>query len=163
MPDKTKAKLKKAIQDVGEPNMNLRYIVVALATFLCSLLTISAQASEFGNDESLWIYDDDITVPSLLNAGDPSSEVIYLPANIFVPKSEDPDARFPAVIFISSWALNEHEYAPQAELLAANGYVVLSYTARGFYNSPGQITTAGVEDYSDASSAIDYLLDSANA
>ena len=143
--------------------MNLRYIVVALATFLCSLLTISAQASEFGNDESLWIYDDDITVPSLLNPGDPSSEVIYLPANIFVPKSEDPDARFPAVIFISSWALNEHEYALQAELLAANGYVVLSYTARGFYNSPGQITTAGVEDYSDASSAIDYLLDSANA
>ncbi|RLU03556.1 MAG: hypothetical protein D9N11_03510, partial [Ketobacter sp.] len=143
--------------------MNLRYIVVALTTFLCSLLAFSAHASENESEADLWIYDDDITVPSLLNPNDPASEVIYLPANVFVPKSDDPDARFPAVIFISSWALNEYEYAPQAKLLAENGYVVLSYTARGFYNSPGQITTAGVEDYADASSAIDYLLDSTNA
>ncbi|RLT97987.1 MAG: hypothetical protein D9N14_10135 [Ketobacter sp.] len=142
--------------------MHPRQLVVAVATILFSFFAISTQASEKISEDNLWVYDDDITVPSLLHPADPASEVIYLPANVFVPTSDDPSERFPAIIFISSWALNEHEYAPQAELLAANGYVVLSYTARGFYNSPGQITTAGVEDYADASSAIDYLLDSAN-
>lgn len=142
--------------------MNLRQVVVTVATAFCLFVSLNSLAAEKTSEEGLWVYDDDITVPSLLDPSDPTSEVIYLPANVFVPTSDDPDARFPTVVFISSWALNEYEYAPQAQLLAENGYVVLSYTARGFYNSPGEITTAGVEDYADASSAIDYLLDSTN-
>ena len=142
--------------------MNLRQIVVAGATVFCSLFSLNTIAAEKISEDNLWVYDDDITVPTLADPTDPASEVFYLPANIFVPTSDDPNAKFPAIVFISSWALNEYEYAPQAQLLAENGYVVLSYTARGFYNSPGEITTAGVEDYADGSSAIDYLLDSAN-
>jgi len=142
--------------------MNLRQFTKGLVALLCVFQIHSIQAAERISPNNLWIYNDDIGVPTLTDPSDPSSDVIYLPANIFVPTSADPDARFPAIIFISSWALNEHEYSSQAEILAEKGYVVLSYTSRGFNGSPGLITTGGVEDTADASAAIDYLLDSAN-
>ncbi|HAG96909.1 MAG: hypothetical protein CMK83_16755 [Pseudomonadales bacterium] len=142
--------------------MKLQYLKVVIATLLYLLMQTPAAAAERISPNNLWVYDDDITIPTLLNPSDPASDTIYLPANIFVPTSDDPNQRFPAVIFISSWALNEYEYIPQAQILADKGYVVLSYTTRGFYNSPGAITTAGIEDFSDGSAAIDYLLDSRN-
>ena len=42
--------------------------------------------------------------------------------------------------------------------LADAGYVVLSYTPRGFYLSGGYIETAGPKDISDVSDVIDWLL-----
>lgn len=142
--------------------MKLQHFRVAIITALCLFHTSLFSAEERLSPDNLWVYDDDITIPTKLNPADPATETIYLPANIFVPTSDDPNKLFPAVIFISSWALNEYEYIPQAEILADKGYIVLSYTTRGFYNSPGAITTAGIEDFSDGSAAIDYLLDSIN-
>ena len=57
----------------------------------------------------------------------------------------------PALVFISSWGLNDAEYLVQARALAQAGYVVLSYTARGFWGSGGQIDTAGPPDIADTS------------
>lgn len=142
--------------------MNLRHFSRGLVALLCVFQIHTLHASERISPENLWTYDDDITVPTLLEPSDSTSESIYLPANIFVPTSSDPSAKFPAIIFISSWALNEHEYLSQAEILANKGYVVLSYTSRGFNGSPGMITTAGTQDFADAQAAIDYLLDSSN-
>ncbi|QQD20400.1 prolyl oligopeptidase family serine peptidase [Oceanospirillaceae bacterium ASx5O] len=91
--------------------------------------------------------DDDIVV--VANDG------TELAANIFVPNQ--PGLK-PAVIFINSWALNEYEYLTEAARFAEEGYVVLSYSTRGFGTSGGLIDTAGPQDMADLSKVIDYLI-----
>lgn len=93
--------------------------------------------------------DDDITIYA--------EDGVNLEANIFVPN--DIQGSAPAVIFINSWALNEYEYLQQAGELAEKGYIVLSYTTRGFGTSGGEIDTAGPLDISDYSKVIDFLIE----
>lgn len=81
---------------------------------------------------------------------------VNIEANIFVPTNLTGPA--PAVIFINSWGLNEYEYLEQAGDLAEKGYIVLSYSTRGFGESGGLIDTAGPNDMSDLSKVIDYLI-----
>lgn len=84
----------------------------------------------------------------------PSHDGVVLKANIISPATAGPH---PAIVFISSWGLNDAEYLAQAKILAQRGYVVLSYTARGFWGSGGYIDTAGPADIADVSAAIDWL------
>lgn len=81
---------------------------------------------------------------------------VKLAANIFEPT--DLDGPAPAVIFINSWGLNEYQYLAQAADLAEKGYIVLSYSTRGWGTSEGVIATAGPDDVADYSTVIDYLL-----
>ncbi len=97
----------------------------------------------------LYTTDDDISIIA--------EDGVNLDANIFVPTNLEAPA--PAVIFINSWALNEYEYLKQAGDLAEKGYIVLSYTTRGFGTSGGVIGTVGPKDLSDYSKAIDFLID----
>lgn len=85
----------------------------------------------------------------------PSTGGVKLDGNVFVPRTPGPH---PAVVFISSWSLEDHEYIAQAAKLADKGYIVLSYTARGFYGSGGGIDVAGPDDWADGSKAIDWLI-----
>src|SRR5213080_769224 len=48
-----------------------------------------------------------------------------LKANVVEPTGA---GRHPAVVFVSSWGLNDLEYVAQASALARRGYTVLSYT-----------------------------------
>jgi predicted acyl esterase len=64
----------------------------------------------------------------------------------------------PAIVFISSWGLPDFEYVSQAQQFAADGYVVLEYDPRGFYNSGGTIDVAGPQDVADVSTVIDWML-----
>ncbi|MQY09578.1 hypothetical protein ACRB68_77040 [Actinomadura sp. RB68] len=79
---------------------------------------------------------------------------VKLDGNVFVPRGKGPH---PAIVFISSWTLEDHEYIAQAAKFAEKGYIVLSYTARGFFNSGGGIDVAGPDDWADGSRAIDWL------
>ncbi|SFC60307.1 alpha/beta fold hydrolase [Pseudoalteromonas denitrificans] len=81
---------------------------------------------------------------------------INLHANIFVPTSGLD--YYPTIIFINSWGLDEYEYLTEAAKFAEQGYIVLSYSTRGFGNSGGKIATAGEQDINDVSAVIDYLL-----
>ncbi len=92
--------------------------------------------------------DDDIIISA--------TDGVEIAANIFVPNNLSGLA--PAVIFINSWGLNEYEYLQQAADLAEKGYIVLSYSTRGFGQSGGVIATAGPQDVSDLSAVIDFLL-----
>lgn len=92
--------------------------------------------------------DDDIVI--LTNDG------TELTANIFVPTPLSGSA--PAVVFINSWGMNEYQYLQQAATLAERGYIVLSYSTRGFGKSTGRIDTAGPQDIADYSQVIDFLL-----
>ena len=69
----------------------------------------------------------------------------------------------PAIVFISSWGLPDFEYYAQAQTFAADGYDVLEYDPRGFYNSGGTIDVASPQDVADVSTVIDWLLANTSA
>ncbi|MEU9855545.1 alpha/beta fold hydrolase [Streptomyces sp. NPDC047974] len=81
-----------------------------------------------------------------------------LKANVVTPAGADGSARFPVVVLPTSWAMPQVEYLAQAQKLADSGYVVVSYNSRGFWESGGEIETAGPKDIADASKVIDWAL-----
>lgn len=87
------------------------------------------------------------------------SDGVELAANVFLPAGAAQGQKFPAVVFITSWAVAEFfEYVGAQHKLAQRGYVALAYTSRGFWNSGGVVRVASPQDVSDVSSAIDLLL-----
>lgn len=99
-------------------------------------------------ESDLYTTDDDIIIVA--------DDGVTLAANVFVPTFGT--GNYPVVIFINSWALNEYEYLSEAARFAEEGYVVLSYSTRGFGTSGGVINTAGPLDMADLSNVIDFLI-----
>jgi predicted acyl esterase len=81
-----------------------------------------------------------------------------LKANVFTPAGSDGKRRYPVIVLPTSWAMPQIEYIAQAKKLADSGYVVVSYNARGFWQSGGHIEVAGPPDIADASKVIDWTL-----
>ncbi|GLF98000.1 alpha/beta fold hydrolase [Streptomyces yaizuensis] len=79
-----------------------------------------------------------------------------LKANVTAPA--DTGRSYPLVVLPTSWAMPQIEYLAQARLLAADGYVVVGYNSRGFWQSGGEIEVAGPSDVADASRVIDWAL-----
>jgi dienelactone hydrolase len=84
-----------------------------------------------------------------------AADGVAIKANVIEP--DDPGKR-PAIVFPASWSLNDAEYLAQARQFAAAGYVVLSYTPRGFWSSGGGIEVAGPADVSDFTTIVDWLI-----
>jgi predicted acyl esterase len=85
----------------------------------------------------------------------PGQDGVVLKANWIAPTAAGPH---PALIFPSSWGLNDAEYLAQAGALAEAGYVVISYTPRGWWGSGGEIDTAGPQDMADLSKVVDWTI-----
>jgi pimeloyl-ACP methyl ester carboxylesterase len=83
---------------------------------------------------------------------------IVLRANVFVPKTSDPNAVFPVIVMASSWDCEEHEYYLQAAKFCEKGYIVLEYSPRGWGISGGLISVGGPNDMKDISTIITYLV-----
>lgn len=84
---------------------------------------------------------------------------VQLTANVFLPAGASSGARFPAVVYPSSWAAADFfEYLGQQQRMARDGYVALAYTARGFWGSGGIVGVAGPQDVADVSSVVDWLV-----
>ncbi|MFF7177921.1 alpha/beta fold hydrolase [Streptomyces sp. NPDC008121] len=81
-----------------------------------------------------------------------------LKANVVTPAGADGSARYPVIVLPTSWAMPQIEYLAQAKKLADSGYVVVSYNSRGFWQSGGEIETAGPKDVADATKVIDWAL-----
>lgn len=148
------------------PFLPIQYPPLAYKPILSILLLIVLSTHNIGhgspkeNIGGTYTWDNAITIPTLLTPrNDFSNEQIYLPANIFVPLSPQPKNGYPALVFVNSWAMDESQYKSQAQKFANDGYIVLSYTTRGFRGSPGLIDTAGPKDIADTSSAITWLID----
>lgn len=62
----------------------------------------------------------------------------------------------PLIVMPSSWAFNRIEYSVPARLWAQQGFVVVSYTSRGFYRSGGKVDVSGPPTVKDVSSIIDW-------
>jgi X-Pro dipeptidyl-peptidase (S15 family) len=75
---------------------------------------------------------------------------VVLKSNVIAPATA---GRHPGIVFVASWGLNDFQYLVQAKQLAEHGYVVLSYTTRGFWFSGGKIDVGGPEDVADAASS----------
>lgn len=88
----------------------------------------------------------------------PGSGGITLKGNAVTPRGAAPGERFPVIVLPTSWSMPQVEYLAQAQKLADSGYVVVSYTPRGFWRSGGKIETAGPQDVADASKVIDWAL-----
>lgn len=84
-----------------------------------------------------------------------AADGVVLKSNVIAPTRPGPH---PAVVLVASWGLNDLQYLAQARVLAEQGYVVLSYTARGFWLSGGTIDVGGPKDVADAATAVDWLL-----
>ena len=91
-----------------------------------------------------------------INSVDESGASVKITGNVFVPKGPA-SARYPAIIFINSWSLNEYEYIVQAAKFAKEGYITMSYSTRGFGVSGGQINVAGEKDIQDLKNVIKWL------
>jgi putative CocE/NonD family hydrolase len=84
----------------------------------------------------------------------PARDGVVLKANVIAPTTA---GRHPAIVFVNSWGLNDRQYLVQASAFARRGYVVVSYTTRGFWGSGGEIDTAGPKDMADVSAVLDWL------
>ena len=92
----------------------------------------------------------------------PGPRFVYIPTggpilkdNVVAPAAA---GHYPAVVLPSSWGLNDLEYLAQAKVLAGRGYVVVSYTPRGWWFSGGEIDTAGPADMADLSTVLDWTI-----
>jgi predicted acyl esterase len=122
----------------------MRRVLVVLSLLFASLVVItpvpaSAQQATTG---FRW---NDIT----------SRDGTVLKSNVIAPTTA---GRHPGVVLVASWGLTDFQYLAQARELAERGYVVLSYTTRGFWSSGGTVEVAGPGDIADVSSAIDWLI-----
>ncbi|QUH00279.1 X-Pro dipeptidyl-peptidase [Saccharopolyspora erythraea] len=86
----------------------------------------------------------------------PGADGVALDAKVIEPAGDGP---FPLLVMPASWATPNLEYVGAAADLAYNsGYVVVTYTARGFWASGGAVEVAGAEDVADASKVIDWAV-----
>ena len=90
---------------------------------------------------------------------DDNGNAVTLDAEVIIP--DLPDA-VPGVIWNHGFGGNKGNDRGARELLARNGYVVLSYTSRGFGDTPGQVDLLGPKEKQDLIDAVDWLIDPSN-
>ena len=78
-----------------------------------------------------------------------------LDCDVYAPKY---GINLPVVIFSPSWGMPKIEYVFPARRMAADGYIVVSYSARGWFNSTGKKNVGEANDLSDVSSIINFVL-----
>lgn len=86
-----------------------------------------------------------------------------LKANVATPAGAPAGGTHPVIVLPTSWAMPQIEYLAQAKKLAADGYVVVSYNSRGFWQSGGEIEVGGPEDIADARKVVDWALENTPA
>jgi len=85
----------------------------------------------------------------------PVSGNVSLAATVFKPKGS---GTHPLIVMPSAWGARQTEYVNVGGMFARAGFVVVTYTQRGFYSSGGQIDFAGPNTVSDVSSVIDWAI-----
>lgn len=78
-----------------------------------------------------------------------------LDCDVYAPKS---GVNLPVIIFSPSWGLPKIEYLFPSRKMAAEGYIAVSYSARGWFDSTGKINVGEENDMRDISTIIDFVL-----
>lgn len=119
----------------------MRRIAVVLLWLCLCLMSVPAFAGGF----------------SLRYTSIPGWDGTPLGAVVITPKDQGAGP-FPLIVMPSSWGLPSLEYVGRGTVLAGQGYVVISYTSRGFWESGGLIDVAGAATVEDVSAVIDWAL-----
>jgi ABC-2 type transport system ATP-binding protein len=105
-------------------------------------------------DPGFTFQDEMLTVRS----GPTGDEPVTLDTRYFVPDGASAGARVPALLLAHGFGGDMHSVHAQAERLAADGYAVLTWTARGFGRSGGQIHLDSADhEVKDAQRLLDWL------
>jgi len=90
--------------------------------------------------------------------GPKGDQRVSLDTTLYVPEGVDAAHRAPAVIVSAGFGGTKDSVAGDAQDLAAHGYVVLAYSARGFGRSTGQIALDSPDyEVKDVRQLIDWL------
>jgi hypothetical protein len=130
------------------------FILVTILLFASQVFAMGVRPDEPVFTEAEAAYDiswrDDIRITA--------HDGIILRANIFVPRSSNPDEKFPVIVMASSWDCEEHEYYVQGAKFCEKGYIVLEYSPRGWGISGGLVNVGGPDDMKDVTSIINFLV-----
>jgi predicted acyl esterase len=78
-----------------------------------------------------------------------------LDVDVYAPCS---GTNLPLIIFSPSWGLPKIEYLFPSMKMASEGYIAVSYSARGWFGSTGKINVGEENDLRDISTIIDFVL-----
>jgi predicted acyl esterase len=133
-----------------------RALLAAGLAAAVSALALPAAAAQAGPAPALSLS----PVPSFVRI--PARDGVPLAADVFTPTPGTPGAdgrgRYPVVVQPAAWGQPDLEYLAEARRLTERGYVVVTYTPRGFWLSGGQSDDAGPASVSDISAVIDWTL-----
>ncbi len=115
-----------------------------------------------GSDpQSVDVTETPLEVPVRAEASEATGDTVTLDASVFTPTDgtgEDSEGRHAAVVLAHGFGGSKADLAEQARDVAAEGYVVVTYTARGFGGSGGLIHLNSPDyEVADASRLLDLL------
>jgi ABC-2 type transport system ATP-binding protein len=93
-----------------------------------------------------------------VRSGPNGDEEVTLDARLYLPDGASAEAKVPALLLAHGFGGTKESVREDAQDLAARGYAVLTYTARGFGTSTGQIHLDAVDyEVRDAQRLLDWL------
>ncbi|HEY9474792.1 MAG TPA: alpha/beta fold hydrolase, partial [Mycobacteriales bacterium] len=135
----------------GRPRWQRATALTALVAAATTVVTVGVTAARGPRVET---HQQRITVLD----GPGGSQRVSLDATLFVPDGVDSGHRAPAVLMAHGFGGSKDDVRADAEDLAGNGYVVLTYSARGFGHSTGQVAVDSPDyEVSDARQLVDWL------
>lgn len=87
----------------------------------------------------------------------PSWDGTLIAAVVITPTEQGPGP-FPLIVMPSAWGTPNLIYVGRGTVLASQGYVVVSYSSRGLYDSQGLADLVGPASVEDVSSVIDWAM-----
>ena len=127
------------------------------AGLLAGLLPLAALTTTGGTLGAAPAHAADVaeTQQMVSTGAEPDGTPVQLDVSVFTPGTA---GRHPAIVLAHGFGGTKADSASSARLFAADGYVVVTYTARGFGASGGQIhLDAPAYEVADASKLIDML------
>ncbi|WP_320069175.1 alpha/beta fold hydrolase [Micromonospora sp. RTGN7] len=122
--------------------------VVAVLVAAALVWATRSEPTDFRTESAL------VTVRS----GPAGDEPVDLDTTFYLPKDASPDRKVPAVLLAHGFGGTKESVRADAEELAAQGYAVLAWTARGFGRSGGQIHLDSPDhEVRDAERLLDWL------
>ena len=135
----------------GRPRWQRATVLTALVAVTATLVTVGVGAAR---GPRVTTHTQHITVPG--GPGDDSR--VNLDTTLFVPRGVDARHRAPAVLVAHGFGGSKEDIRADAEELAGHGYVVLTYSARGFGHSTGRIAVDSPDhEVADARRLVDWL------
>lgn len=90
---------------------------------------------------------------------DDNGNPVTLDAELVIPNI---DRTSPGIVWNHGFGGHKGNDRSTREWLARHGYIILSYTSRGFGDTPGQVDLMGVKEQQDLLDAVNWLIDPNN-